>query len=470
MHLLQPGQIFAERYRVERLLAEGGMGAVFVAEQLATEMRVALKVLWPHILASTSAVEKFQIEAKVAARVNSEHIVRVFDAGFDPETKFPFLVMELLSGKPLEDVVLERGRCTLQDTVLYISQTASGLDKSHGYVDRDGVARPIVHRDLKPENLFLTHRESGDPVVKILDFGIAKVVSENTAVSREMKGTPLYMAYEQGTGDKITPRTDVWALGLITFFLLTGKSYWRSASNADAGLNALLSEILSLPIAPPTQRIQELGMQPPWPAAFDQWFLRCVDRAAGQRFSSAGEAARSLAEALLGPQGLAVGPTAVSPGPWVADAGTSSPGVAVAQTSGASLPGIGATQENMVLSRSHGAGRSSAGSPALPLAIAAGAFLLVGGVAAAAYFTLRGGSAPAVVSAEPVAIQPPAPALTASAAPAPVVEPAPSTAATPSATAAPAALRPAPTAAAPVTAPVAAPKPTRKPDDLYGER
>jgi len=297
---LTPGQVFAGRYRIERLLAEGGMGAVFVAEQEATEMQVALKVLWPHVLSSESAVQRFQTEAKVAARVNSEHIVRVFDAGFDEETRLPFMVMELLAGASLEELIRKSGPRRLEETVLYIGQTALALDKSHRYVGRDGVQRPIVHRDLKPENLFLTHRENGDPIIKVLDFGIAKVLRSNTDVSQDVKGTPLYMAVEQATGELITPQTDIWALGLIAYYLLTGQSYWKSASRTAGSLSALMAEVLSMPLDPPTQRARDLGVQPSFPVAFDAWFHGCVNRHPLERFATAGEAADALSRALLG--------------------------------------------------------------------------------------------------------------------------------------------------------------------------
>ncbi len=297
---LNPGQMFAGRYRIERLLAEGGMGAVFVAEQEATEMGVALKVLWPHVLSSQNAVERFQTEAKVAARVNSEHIVRVLDAGFDEETRLPFMVMELLAGESLEELIRHSGPRSLEETVLYIGQTALALDKSHRYVDRDGVQRPIVHRDLKPENLFLTRRENGDPIIKVLDFGIAKVLRSNTDVSQDVKGTPLYMAVEQATGELVTPQTDIWALGLVAYYLLTGQSYWKSASRTAGSLSALMAEVLSMPLDPPSQRARETGVEPTFPVAFDAWFHGCVNRHPLERFASAGEAADGLSRALLG--------------------------------------------------------------------------------------------------------------------------------------------------------------------------
>ena len=301
MQLLQPNQIFAERYRIKRLLAHGGMGAVFVAEQIATELSVALKVLWPHVLTSKDAIAKFQFEAKVAARVNSEHIVRVLDAGFDETTRFPFLVMELLAGQSLQAHLGSSGPMSAPEAATTLFQIASGLQRAHGYIGPNGAAQPIVHRDLKPENLFLTSRESGEAVVKILDFGMAKVLSETSDVSREVKGTPLYMAYEQALGERVTPQTDIWALGLIMFTLLTGKSYWKTAQNPDAGVNALFVELLNLPLVPPSERAVELGCTAALPPSFDAWFARAVHRDPGQRFPTALEAAESFADAFAVP-------------------------------------------------------------------------------------------------------------------------------------------------------------------------
>jgi len=413
--LLQPGQIFAQRYRVDRLLAEGGMGAVFAAEQLATEMRVALKVLWPRVL-SSSAVEKLRIEAKVAARVNSDHIVRVLDAGFDEETRHPYLVMELLEGTALENLVHEHGPCSPESAVVYVGQAAMALDKSHGYVDKEGTSRPIIHRDLKPENLFLTHREDGAPVIKILDFGIAKVLGATASDSQEMKGTPLYMAFEQASGGRVTPQTDVWALGLIAFFLLTGRPYWKTAHNDEAGLNSLFAEILSLPIDPPSQRLRELGEQPAWGPDFDEWFLRCVDREPARRFASAGEAARALSRALLGtelalpgslpeawsgdPNSASRDPRAAAPfGSTPASPGSPSSGAsdaaAAVDTGAATLPsrtasGLEATGDKIVLvtgsESSAGVPRGGAGRV---IAVVGGGLVLVAALAVAGLVTLR---------------------------------------------------------------------------------
>lgn len=297
--LLSRGQILGGRYRVERFLAEGGFGAVYVAEQIETESRVALKVLWPHILRSAEAVKRFKLEARIAGRVGGDHIVKVLDAQFDDGLGVPFMVMELLVGEELEKLFARTGTLPPDLLANLMRQVASALDKAHGYVNREGQAQPIIHRDLKPDNIFITYRETGEPLVKVLDFGIAKVLTESTGISKEIKGTPLYMSFEQVMGERMSPQTDIWALGLIAFYLLTGKSYWKTANHPDGTTAQLLGEILSHPLPPASQRAFELGVPVRPPDAFDPWFGRCVNRDPARRFSTAGECAAALAHALV---------------------------------------------------------------------------------------------------------------------------------------------------------------------------
>ncbi|HEX2882664.1 MAG TPA: serine/threonine-protein kinase [Polyangiaceae bacterium] len=294
MEVLKVGEMFAGRYRVIRRLAEGGMGAVYVAVQEATELEVALKVLWPHVLQRSEAVGRFALEAKISARIRSDHIVQVFDAGFDQDTQMPFLVMELLQGLPLQGLVEQRGALAPADAIEIITQTARGLDRAHAYRDASGPA-PVIHRDLKPDNIFVTRRETGEYLVKILDYGIAKILSQSTSLSREIKGTPIYMAYEQAVGQGLSPQTDVWALGLIAYFALTGQNYWRSTRSEESSLNTLLTEIVALPLDSASQRLTEVAPGASLPPAFDDWFQRCVNRDPKARFVSAGDAARELA-------------------------------------------------------------------------------------------------------------------------------------------------------------------------------
>ena len=152
---LAEGGIFAGRYRVVRRIAEGGMGAVYEVVHLETERRRALKVMHAHILQSDELRERFRREAKVAAHVESDFIVDVFDAGIDDATRMPFLVMELLRGEELSRRVRRLGSLPAAEVVSHLFQTALALDKTH--------RAAIVHRDLKPENLFLTEQDHGPP-------------------------------------------------------------------------------------------------------------------------------------------------------------------------------------------------------------------------------------------------------------------------------------------------------------------
>ncbi len=297
--VLQPNQIFADRYRVVRHIADGGMGAVYEAEHVSTEAHVALKLLLPHVVQIESARRRFELEAKVAARVKSDHIVKVFDAGLDAETRSPYLAMELLIGHTLAAQVKRLGPLGPDVALDVMRQVAHGLDAAHGYRAPSGTWQPIIHRDLKPENLFIGTRSDETPLVKILDFGIAKVLSESTEVSQEMRGTPLYMAFEQAAGEAVSPQTDVWALGLITFFALTGRHYWPAANKPNGSTPALFAEILTLPLPLPSERARQYGSLV-LPRAFDAWMLTCIARTPSRRFASAGQAVDALEQALRG--------------------------------------------------------------------------------------------------------------------------------------------------------------------------
>jgi serine/threonine protein kinase len=272
--------ILGGRYRPIRLLGKGGMGAVYEAEHTHTGQRVALKVLTRQPGAS---VERFKREARAASRIKSDHIVRVTDADTAPELDgAPFLVMELLEGKDLGDATGDRS-APPADVINWLRQVARGLTKAHD--------AGIVHRDLKPENLFLTQRDDGSPLVKILDFGIAKTDGVATALtaSDAFLGTPSYMAPEQtdSRGPPITLRADLYALGLIAFTLLTGHMYWRSGS-----LPQLLAQILAEPMPPASERGSPFG------PAFDEWFQRACSRKPEERFASATEQIEALAVVL----------------------------------------------------------------------------------------------------------------------------------------------------------------------------
>jgi len=286
------------------------MGIVYAVQHTLTDECFALKVMMANHAASPEAIERFKREARTSSRIKSEHVVRVLDADVAPELGgAPYLVMDLLEGADLEQVSDDKPVEPAR-VLDWLRQVARPVDKAH----RSG----IIHRDLKPENLFLTHREDGSPVVKILDFGIAKIVAESTGSTQsgQLLGTPLYMAPEQARGDssQIGPATDLFALGLIAYKLLTGIPYWRGTSVAG-----IIGEILYEPLVAPSARGHSFG------EGFDAWFLRACHRDQSMRFASAEEQIEALARALGFPVRAATRPGASSSGAH-RDIGGSDPG------------------------------------------------------------------------------------------------------------------------------------------------
>jgi serine/threonine protein kinase len=287
---LRPGTVFAGDFRIDKPLRAGGMGAVYIATQLSTGTRRAVKLMLPSYAASDSARRRFEQEARIGAHIPSEHVVQVIAAGFDEATGSPWLAMELLEGEELADRIGRAGPLQIPEARVLFTQLGHAMGAAHR-------AR-IVHRDLKPENIFLALPRTAGLVpftVKVLDFGIAKVASEAISQNTGTMGTPIWMAPEQtGPGHEIAPATDVWALGLIAYYALTGRSFWRAASDTHASMQSLLREILIDPIPPLRERAAEQGVLEFLPAGFDLWFTRCVRRETSERFADADEATAAL--------------------------------------------------------------------------------------------------------------------------------------------------------------------------------
>ncbi|HEY5958052.1 MAG TPA: serine/threonine-protein kinase [Polyangiaceae bacterium] len=291
---------FAGRYEILSVLAKGGQGIVYVALDLARSTRVALKVVDSAFCVDRDPHTRLMREAKIGSCLECENVVEVFDAGWDERTGCSYLAMELLVGRDLQRVVSNDWPLAPSTVVDYLRQVASGLDRAHGFrIQRGGSS--IVHRDLKPANLFLCDAAEGKCVVKILDFGVAKILERFAPNSIELRGTPLYMAPEQLVGAAVTPATDIWAFGLVAFFLLTGRSYWMEGQPNSGSLPRLFAEILTDPLVPPSVRVRQLGLVCDLAAAFDAWFLRCCHRDPTRRFRSAGRALRALAKVMKVP-------------------------------------------------------------------------------------------------------------------------------------------------------------------------
>jgi serine/threonine protein kinase len=280
------GSVIAEKYELIRLLGQGGMGAVYEGRNASTLKRCAVKVLVSAELAqSGEAVKRFFREARASSVLESDHIVQIFDSGSDPRTGFPYMVMELLNGEDLEHTLRAKGALQPLAAAKLMLQAAMGLAKAH--------EQHTVHRDIKPANIYLTRRENGEIVVKILDFGIAKVKMEkfsetSSGLTRDgsMLGTPLYMSPEQAKGQpNIDVRSDVWSLGIVMYELLSGALPWAEANSLGELMVAIITADLPL--------IQDKA---PWvPPELAEITHKAISRDINKRFQSAGELRDALA-------------------------------------------------------------------------------------------------------------------------------------------------------------------------------
>jgi serine/threonine-protein kinase len=280
------GTVIAEKYELIRLLGQGGMGAVYEGRNASTLKRCAVKVLVsPEMASSGEAVKRFFREARASSVIESDHIVQIFDSGSDPKTGFPYMVMELLNGEDLEHVLRRYGALQPLVAAKLILQAAMGLAKAHEH--------GTVHRDIKPANIYLTRRESGELVVKILDFGIAKVKMEkfsetSAGLTRDgsMLGTPLYMSPEQAKGaPNIDVRSDVWSLGIVLYELLSGALPYAEANSLGELMVAIITADLPL--------IQDKA---PWvPPELAEVTHRAISRDINRRFQNAAELRDALA-------------------------------------------------------------------------------------------------------------------------------------------------------------------------------
>ncbi len=192
-----PGTLLAGKYRVERILGRGGMAVVVAAKHLQLRETVAVKLLHPHVLANPRAIERFLREARVTMRFRGEHVARVYDAGALPD-QTPFVVMESLDGADLGAILRERGRLPVGEATDYVLQACEALAEAH--------ALGVVHRDLKPANLFLTTRVDGSPSVKVLDFGVSKILRPDpSGGDSDAEGDALHALPEEGPLEETAP-------------------------------------------------------------------------------------------------------------------------------------------------------------------------------------------------------------------------------------------------------------------------
>jgi serine/threonine-protein kinase len=280
--LPEPGTLFAGRYRIERLLGVGGMGSVLLARHEVIGQHVALKLLHPEAASSPAAVERFVKEARAASKIEGQHVVHIYDVGTDDGTPKgrPYLCMEYLRGKDLGQVFDTQGPLPAYEVCSALLDASIALAQAHSV--------GIVHRDLKPSNLFYAEQPAGKAVLKVLDFGIAKMDdglgSVHATSTGMIMGTPSYMAPEQMRSSKmVDARADIWALGVIAYELLTGRLPYQGDSLGD-----ILFAVVEKPPPWPHQLRPELG------AELSGVVMKCLQRDPDKRFATVTELSDAL--------------------------------------------------------------------------------------------------------------------------------------------------------------------------------
>jgi eukaryotic-like serine/threonine-protein kinase len=275
------GRVIKEKYRIDRVLGEGGMGVVVAAHHVALDQRVAIKFLLPEMLTHREIVERFAREARAASKIQSDHVARVTDVD-TLEDGTPFMVMEYLEGSDLSSVRREGRPLPVAVAVAYLLQACEAIGEAH----RMG----IVHRDIKPANLFLARRSGARTRIKVLDFGISKMNvpgGADVGVTRTgfIMGSAEYMSPEQMMSARdVDARCDIWALGVTLYELLTAQAPFQGESVTQ------LAILVTSHVPPPPSALR--GDVPP---GLDAVVMRCLEKDRARRYASADELAAALA-------------------------------------------------------------------------------------------------------------------------------------------------------------------------------
>jgi len=359
-------QIIDGKYQIVRMLGQGGMGTVYEAKHTETARRVALKVIAGGLVNnSADTAARFKREAKAAGAIETQHVIQVLDAGSDPITQDPYIVMELLKGEDLKQLVQRVGPIAPELSLRIVGQACVGLQVAHD--------AGIIHRDIKSANLFLAHRETEEIVVKIVDFGIAKIVEEHAAAAGDkanltstgsLVGSPRYVSPEQAKGTRdVGVRSDLWSLGVVLYELLTGTTPHAEIDSVFM----IMTAICSTP-APPVQD------RAPWvPAEIAELTHKLLEIEPAKRFASAAATLKAI-RALL-PGGLAIDAGMIGPLP-TGVRGSVVPSASSRSTrTGAEGQGDSGTALNLITRSRTSPTRSRRWSAALVLAAVAGGAL-----------------------------------------------------------------------------------------------
>ncbi|WP_437280010.1 protein kinase [Sorangium sp. So ce375] len=278
---MKAGDVLAGKYRVERVLGQGGMGLVVAARHTHLHQLVAIKVLLSS--ATPEAVERFLREGRASVRIRSEHAARVHDVDTLPSGA-PFMVMEYLDGRDLAAVIATEGPQPIAQAVGYVLEACEAIAEAH--------AHGIIHRDIKPANLFLTRAADGSQTIKVLDFGISKALTDEAGgpelaltKSSALLGSPLYMSPEQmRASHRVDARSDIWSMGVVLYQLLTARIPFPSDTFGE-----LILKVNGDPPDPIAQVRTDLLLP------LEGAIYRCLEKDPARRFANIAELARAIA-------------------------------------------------------------------------------------------------------------------------------------------------------------------------------
>jgi serine/threonine-protein kinase len=473
---LEPGQMIDGKYRIVKMIGEGGMGAVYLGENVRINRKVAIKVLHAAYTGNEEVMQRFEREAQAAGRIGNDHILEVLDIGQLADGDH-FIIMEFLEGEPLSGRIKSRGRLTPSEATPILRQVLEGLHAAH--------TAGIIHRDLKPDNIFILREKAGvHDYVKIIDFGISKfnqLAGDGMKMTRTgaVMGTPYYMSPEQASGSaEADQRSDIYSVGVMLYEAVTGRVPF------DAGtFNQLMFKIVLSEVPPPETIVPDLD------PAFSSIIAKSMTRDLTQRFQTTQEFIRALDAWTHSGASVSVPPAADAAAAGLLPAGSARSAMGSQANINRALGGTAAaaagTSGNWASSQPDTApvGLPKKSNAGLVAGLAAVGILVMGGAAFAAYSVLAKKSEPdaatsaaAPASAAPAAAPqhdkgesadkaeptpaPPAVPVIASAAPAPSADAAAAASATDPKAAALVGARPGalkPPAARPPTAPPAKP-------------